>query len=137
MAFDSPRIVALPLSGLRALIVEDHDDSRELLATLLTLHGAEVVATASVDEALGALRTKFDVLVSDIGLPGETGYDLLRTIRERTPEDGGAIPAIALTAFTSIDDQNAALAAGFHIHMGKPVQVEALVKAIRDLVAFA
>jgi CheY-like chemotaxis protein len=134
VAFDSPQIVELPLGGLRALIVEDHDDSRELLATLLTLQGAEVVAAASAGEALEALPDRFDVIVSDIGLPGETGFDLMRKVRARGSDQGGEIPAIALTAFTSNEDRTAALEAGFQVHLAKPVQLGALVKAILSIV---
>jgi CheY-like chemotaxis protein/anti-sigma regulatory factor (Ser/Thr protein kinase) len=88
------------LTGLRILYAEDDIDSREALAAVLLLYGAEVRSVATVHEALGLITEwKPNVLVSDIGLPGEDGYDLIRKVRARQPEDGGAIPAIALTGY--------------------------------------
>lgn len=118
------------LSDLRVLVVEDDPDSRELFSLLLELHGADVRLTGSVPEALDALdRSSYDVLASDIGLPGMTGYDLIRTIRSR---DGDLrhLPAIAVTAFAMPGDRAEALEAGFDAHIAKPIEAKALVGLI-------
>ena len=125
----------MPLVGLNVLLVEDFDDAREMLAILLEMYGAVVVSTASASEALEALgRHEFQVLVSDIGLPGANGFVLMRKIRGYEARHGGFLPAIAVTAFTSAADRAAALAAGFQSHVPKPVEIEELVSTIAELV---
>jgi CheY-like chemotaxis protein len=131
-------IIAKPLEGLHVLAVEDTNDSREMLVALLGVHGAMVTAVASAHEAVDALdRERFDVLVSDIGMPEETGYDLIRQVRERLNERGGQIPAIALTALSDPNDRAKALAAGFQAHMEKPVESDELVTVIKALTGSA
>jgi CheY-like chemotaxis protein len=126
------------LVGMNVLLVEDVDDARDMLALLLAMHGAVVVATASAPEALHAFeRHAFQVLVSDIGLPGANGYALIRAIRRSEAKRGGFLPAIAVTAFTSKTDRAEALAAGFQLHVSKPVAVEELVAVIAELVEAA
>jgi len=122
------------LAGLRLLVVEDEDSSREMLATLLEHMGAEVTATASAAEAFAALEAAIpDVLISDIGMPGESGYDLLRKVRLLPPASGGLVPAIAFTAYSSEQDRLEALAAGFQMHHTKPADPTRLVAAIAML----
>lgn len=120
------------------LLVEDIDDSRKMLALMFEMEGAVVVATASAVEALDALdRQPFQVLVSDIGLPGMNGYDLMHAIRAHESQTGGFLPAVAVTAFTSEADRMEALGAGFQWHVPKPVAFEELVSVMTRLAAAA
>lgn len=117
------------LEGLHALVVEDDPDGCDLLATLLRHCGATVTTADSVGAALAAIEQRPpDVLVSDIGLPGEDGLSLIRRLRENSRFRG--LPAVALTAYSSKRDVAAALAAGFQEHVVKPVQVQVLSEAI-------
>ena len=121
------------LDGLRVLVVDDQSDARELVGLVLRERGAEVHLAASVAEALELLgRTSIDVLVSDLAMPGADGYDLIRAVRA-----GGtarpAIPAVALTAYTSHDVRERAIAAGFAAHATKPLNPEDLVELIAKL----
>ena len=125
---------SLCLSGLRVLIVDDEIDTREFLVTALEQVGAEVTAAASVSEAFRLLeRLKPDVLVSDIGMPVEDGYALIRRIRALAPEQGGRIPAAALTAFAREEDRIQALKAGFQMHVPKPIKPMQLVAVVANL----
>jgi CheY-like chemotaxis protein len=120
-----------PLAGLRVLVVDDDLDSREVLAALLALRAAEVRSAGSVREALDTMtHWKPDVLVSDIGMPGQDGYDLIRELRSRGPQDGGQIPAIALTGYAAAQDGERALSAGYHTHLAKPVEPRYLVQLL-------
>jgi CheY-like chemotaxis protein len=122
------------LAGLHLLVVEDEPDARELIAVVLRQCGAEVVAVGSVSEALEALdRQVPDVLVSDIGLPGENGYDLIRKIRERENAHGRHIPAAALTCYARDEDRRRSLSAGFQLHVVKPVEPEELTRTVAKL----
>lgn len=124
------------LRGLSVLVVDDEPDARELIGYLLETCGATVQQAASVAAALEALGASApDVLVSDIGMPGEDGYSLLRNIRTDADETTRSIPAIALTAFARNEDRDRALMAGFNLHIAKPVDPSALVQAILDLAA--
>jgi CheY-like chemotaxis protein len=124
-----------PLEGVLALLVEDEPDSRELLATLLSGCGADVRVAGSASEALELLqRERPDLLISDIAMPGETGYDLIERIRALAPEEGGRIPAVALTAYTSPEDARRALRSGYHAHLSKPLQLRELVRVVVELV---
>ena len=123
-----------PLSGLRLLVVEDEETGREMLTKLLEQYGAEVVAAASAAEALAALeRGVPDVLLSDIGMPGESGYDLLRQVRALPAERGGRVPALAFTAYSSNQDRLDSLDAGFQAHLAKPTDPARLVAMITAL----
>ena len=124
---------ALDLRGLRVLLVEDDADGSEAIATVLGVAGAEVRSAGSTAAALEVLATwRPDVLVSDIGLPGEDGYTLLR--RVRTLEDGGArLPAVALTAYAQAEDRIRALTAGFQAHVTKPVEPRAFLEVLAGL----
>jgi PAS domain S-box-containing protein len=122
------------LSGLRVLVVEDDADSRELLIAVLRQCGAEVLAVPRSAEALGALDTwRPDVLISDIEMPDEDGYTFIRKVRARAAERGGQIPAAALTAYARSEDRMRALAAGFQIHVPKPVEPAELVTVVASL----
>ena len=122
------------LRGLRVLVVDDEPDARDLVSQMLMNHGAEVKTCASAAEALLTLdEWRPDALVSDIGMPGEDGYELLRKIRAREPERGGRIPAVALTAYVRAEDARRALAAGYQMHLPKPVKPNLLAAAVASL----
>ena len=121
------------LAGIRVLLVEDDPDGREAIAEILFARKADVTPAGSLAEALARLEPSHDVLVSDIGMPGGDGYELLARVRELPPERGGAVPAIALTAYVRPEDRRRALDAGFHDHVTKPVDPAALVAAIHYL----
>ena len=122
------------LRGVRILVVDDDPSSRELLVALFSGAGAHVRVAGSVHETIGVLQTfRPEVLVSDIGMPGEDGYALIRWIRGLEPELGGAIPSLALTAFARSEDRTKALATGFTAHMGKPAEPGSLIAAVADL----
>lgn len=131
-------VPADPLAGIRVLVTEDQAESRELVATVLTQAGASVTTAASAQQAVEALdRERFDVLVSDVMMPGEDGYSLIRRIRAYPPERGGRIPAVALTAQSRSEDRTRALVAGFQIHIPKPVDVLELITVVATLVGRA
>ena len=115
------------------LVVDDDQDALSMLKIILSDQGATVECVASYDEAMAALeRSRPDLLLSDIGLPGKDGHQLIREIREK--EAGGArLPAIALTAFVQRNDRTQAIAAGFDLHCTKPVRPLQLVRAIGEL----
>jgi PAS domain S-box-containing protein len=122
------------LNGLRILIVDDDEVSRELLTTALFQSGAVTQAAASTAEALTILDDwQPDLLVSDIGMPVEDGYSLLRQVRERQPDRGGQIPAVALTAYAKSEDRLRALAAGFQMHIAKPIDPIEFLAVIASL----
>lgn len=122
------------LSGLRLLLVEDDTDARELLRAILLDAGAEVECVSSADAALISLRSfRPQLLLSDIAMPGEDGYSLIRRIRALDAAEGGGIPSIALTASTREEDRLKALQAGFTSHIGKPVNPTELVAALASL----
>jgi len=121
------------LDGLRVLVVDDEPDARRLLVRVLEAVGATATATGSAAEALETLATfRPEVLVSDIGMPGEDGFDLIRQVRSRGhhPRD---LPAVALTAFVQKDDHRRALLAGFQVHVSKPVDPHDLTVVIASL----
>ncbi len=122
---------AIVLDGLRVLVVEDDGDGREAIAMLLTTAGADVIAVESAQAALAAMSDGVPhVLVSDIGLPLEDGYVLIQKVRQLDAAHGGAVPAIALTAYTRPQDRARALAAGYQAHVCKPVDPLELLSAL-------
>ena len=124
------------LDGIRVLVAEDDSDGREVLTLILEAAGAKVEGVASVREALRALDSRLpDVIVSDVGMPGEDGYTLIRRVRARDRERGGTIPALALTGYVTSEDHARLLAAGFQMHLGKPVEPSDLVAAVASLAA--
>ncbi len=125
----------LDFSDLKILVVDDEVDSREFVSFVLEECGAVVTAAASAPEALEALTLlKPDLLVSDIGMPEKDGYMLMRQIRAMPPEQGGEIPALALSAYASNADSEQALAAGFQKHLAKPVEPTQLIAVVATLI---
>ena len=122
------------LKGINILVVDDTPDVREVLSVLLGQQGAEVKTASSAAEAIRIFEQwRPDVLISDIGLPGEDGYSLIAKIRALAPERGGRVPALALTAYAQAQDRDRALAAGFQLHIPKPVDPAELAQAIASL----
>ncbi len=131
------------LHGIRVLIVDDEADSRELLKVALSQSGADVVAAGSVREAMQKFRHKPPhILVSDLGMPGEDGFDLIRQIRALEKSDlahtlnadpRAPVPAIALTAYARDEDRSRCLASGFHKHIAKPIEPASLISAVAEL----
>lgn len=122
------------LKDLRILVVEDDLDTRELVAALLVQHGAEVFAADSSATALPAVeRVKPDLIISDIGMSGENGYEFISKVRSLDPDAGGRIPAIALTAYAGSRDRRRALLAGFQMHLPKPVEPDDLLAMVLSL----
>jgi CheY-like chemotaxis protein len=123
------------LAGVHVLVVEDDDDSRDLVRTILTYCGALVTAVPSAQEALRTLaRVIPDVLLSDIAMPDQDGYWLIRALRALPAERGGAIPAIAITAHGTTHGPDRTLAAGFQAHLRKPVDPWDLSRTVASLV---
>jgi len=123
------------LDGIHVLLVEDDEDSRKLLSVMLKQHEAEVTTASSAVEAFRLFSEKLpDVLISDIGMPEQDGYELMRRIRELPVEKGGMIPALALTGYATRKDHDLSLSAGYHRHIAKPVEQGELVAAIASLV---
>ncbi len=126
------------LAGLRVLVVEDEAEAREYITVVLEQCRGEVIVVTSVDEALEVLpRLKPDVLISDVGMPEKDGYALIRQVRTLKPEQGGQIPAAALTAYAREEDRVHALAAGFQMHVPKPVEPAELIEAVARLARLA
>jgi hypothetical protein len=122
------------LVNLQLLVVDDDDDTREFLIALLEEEGAMVRSASSVAEALAELESSWpDVLLSDIGMPGADGYDLIARVREMEVLRGGMMPAIALTAYARESERQQALEAGFQMHLSKPVEVSQLIAGIANL----
>jgi signal transduction histidine kinase len=118
------------LAGIRVLLVDDDDDMRIAAGAVLEHYGAEVTAVASAAAALAALeRWRPHVLLSDISMPGESGYDLMRKVAARD----ASLPAAALTSFVKVEDRRLALAAGFRMHLAKPLETQTLVTAVATL----
>jgi CheY-like chemotaxis protein len=124
----------LDLNGVEILVVDDDIDAREFVTFLLEQYGARVRAVSSASEALTALTQSLpDVLLSDIGMPDVDGYMLMQQVRTLPPEQGGQIPAIALTAYAGEINYQQAIAAGFQRHISKPVEPAELVAVITSL----
>jgi signal transduction histidine kinase/CheY-like chemotaxis protein len=124
-----------PLEGVNVLVVDDDVDTREFLAFLLEQQGAIVTIAASANEALNAIaQSKPDLLLSDLGMPEVDGYALIRKLRSMSVDEGGQIPAIALTAYAAETTQQQVFAAGFQLHIAKPADPSKLISAIASLV---
>jgi PAS domain S-box-containing protein len=122
------------LHGIRVLVVDDAADTRELLRVVLERFGADVTTAASARETLDVLPAwQPNVLVSDIGMPDEDGYSLIRKVRALSSERGGEIPAIALTGYVRVEERMRALDAGYHMFVPKPVEVGELATIIAGL----
>ncbi|MBD2054599.1 response regulator [Oculatella sp. FACHB-28] len=126
----------LSLHGLKVLLVEDNVDNLQLSTFLFESYGADVIAVSSASDAFQALLERQpDILVSDIGLPDESGYTLIRRIRALSVEEGGQTLAIALTGSVQESDRKQALAAGFQQHLSKPVGTDTLLKTVLNVVS--
>ena len=122
------------LDGIRVLVVDDDEQNREVVAAHLAEQHASVLTATSASEAFDLLqREHFDVLLADIGMPGEDGYALIRRIRALSPPPTASIPAAALTAFARDEDRELALSAGFQMHLAKPIDAAALITAVATL----
>ncbi len=122
------------LDGVQVLIVEDEPTAREALLELFDSCGSVARAVSSAAEAIAVLdEWRPDVLVSDIAMPEEDGYSLIRRIRLRSPEKGGIVPAVALTAYAKIGDRVSILAAGFQMYLSKPTDPKELVAVVGSL----
>jgi PAS domain S-box-containing protein len=133
--FTAPALNLAELRGVRVLVVDDDPDTLEILCIMLTQFHVEVAAAASSEEALKLFeRWRPDVLISDLAMPVEDGFTLIRKIRAMTAEQGGNTPAAALTAYAREEDSEAALAAGFHSHVAKPIDPKMLAATVSDLV---
>jgi CheY-like chemotaxis protein len=116
------------------LVVDDEDDARSVLALMLSKAGAQVTTATSANHALELLEQNVpDVIISDIGMPGKDGYALIREIRARSREQGGRVPAIALTAYSRTEDRIKAIAAGFQMHLSKPADGMELMTMVASL----
>jgi CheY-like chemotaxis protein len=124
------------VEGVRVLVVEDEDDARESIAATLASFGARVTAAPSAAAGLVAVGAAVpDVILCDIAMPVEDGYSFVRRLRQLPHDGGGAVPAAAMTALASDADRREASAAGFQLHVAKPVDSDRLVEAVRALVA--
>ncbi|GAA6616594.1 response regulator [Scytonema sp. NUACC26] len=132
---DSPSDDKFPsLKGLRILVVDDNTDTLELITFILEQCQSQITTATSVSVAVASFsQFKPNILISDIGMPGEDGYSLIQKIRTLPPEQGGQIPAAALTAFAGESERDRVLAAGFQLHISKPVDPNELVAAVEKL----
>jgi PAS domain S-box-containing protein len=125
---------SMDLEGLRILVVDDDADTRDMVAAILKSQGAEVEGAGSAADALAAIpRSRPHILVSDVEMPGQDGYELIRKVRRLPADEGGRIPAAALTAYARPEDRMRALMAGYQIHVPKPVQPAELVAVVASL----
>ena len=130
------RAAAHGLDGLRALVVDDDRDARELLSEMLRSRGMQVTVVASGAEGLAALdREVPDVIVSDIAMPDLDGFELMQRVRARPADRGGTVPAVALTAYARAQDTERSLASGFHAHLSKPVDIDELLATVARIAA--
>jgi hypothetical protein len=124
-----------PLTNVHVLVVEDDADSREVLSIVLQESGAIVAAAESAEQALALFSERRpDVIIADIGMPGGDGYEFIRRVRRMDPEQGGSAAAIALTAYARPDDRRRALEAGYQLHVPKPVDPVAVVRAVAQVI---
>jgi len=136
---DPLETIELPrLDGARILIVDDEADGRALLARILEGQGASVTAAETPYDALGILRgAPFDILLSDIGMPGMDGYELMRRVRQMDELRSRPIPAIAITAYARPEDRQRSLLAGYQLHMSKPLEARELIAGVASLLRLA
>ncbi|HET9529170.1 MAG TPA: ATP-binding protein [Blastocatellia bacterium] len=126
---------SLSLDGVKVLLIDDEIDSLHLLSVVLKQSGAQIKTSSSAEEGFAQIKEwKPDVIVSDIGMPGEDGYSFMKRVKTWTRESGLWIPAVALTAYARAEDRMRALASGFQIHLSKPVEPAELIAVIRSLI---
>jgi len=124
---------ATPLSGIKVLVVDDEPDARQLIHRVMTECGAEVALARSAEEAIKLIEScRPDIMVSDVGMPEQDGYDLIRRVRASVAAK--TLPAVALTAFARSEDRRRALLAGFQTHVSKPVEPAELIAVVASLV---
>ena len=134
LAGESLAVPNISLMGVRVLLVDDDRDTLDLFTNIVEETHAEVRVATSVAEALDMFEVwRPDVVVSDVEIPGEDGYGLIRRLRERTVVDGGAVPAVAVTAYGRLEDRVRLLAAGYNTHIPKPVEPAELVIVLAAL----
>jgi CheY-like chemotaxis protein len=122
------------LAGVHVLVVDDEKETRDVLSEVIQQHGGRVSTAGSVPEAVARLAAEIpDVVLGDIGMPEEDGYSLMRRIRAMPAERGGAVPAVALTAYARAEDRMQALLAGYQVHVPKPVQPAELIRVVAAL----
>jgi CheY-like chemotaxis protein len=122
------------LQGLHVLVVDDDEDARRLVRTVLESCEAGVTTVSNAADALSALQSsRPDVLISDLGMPVEDGYSLIHKVRALSPEQGGQTPAAALTAYARVEDRLQVLRSGFQIHLPKPIEPAELVAVVANL----
>jgi signal transduction histidine kinase/ActR/RegA family two-component response regulator len=122
------------IEGLKVLIVEDEDDTREMLTLIFSQIRAQTKSVSSANEAMEVIGTwEPDILLSDIGMPGTDGYDLIRKVRALRPDQGGQIPAVAITAYAKPEDQERAIREGFSVHLAKPIELAQLTSIVHNL----
>lgn len=122
------------IAGVKVLVVDDEPDARALVARLLEDCGCEVAMAGSAAEALDRVQAeRFDVLVSDVGMPVEDGYSLIRRVRALGADRGGDVPAVALTAYARSEDRTRAILAGYQMHIAKPIEPSELFAIIATL----
>ena len=127
----TPAFAGKILHGLRILVVDDEPDSRELVATILKRCGGEVRCSKSAAEAIRAFKEWHpDLLISDIAMPNEDGFILLKKLRSLKSKRAKQIPAVALSAYASDEDRSLALEKGFQLHLPKPIEPDHLVTSI-------
>ena len=134
-ARDFDEINASAIRGRTILVVDDEPDALELIRTVLEERGAACLLASSGEEALKFFHSgaRPDLLISDLGMPDMSGHDLMAKVRQLPPDRGGAIPAIALTAFARPEDRARSLLAGFQLHLSKPVEISELLASIVSL----
>ncbi|MGI8919812.1 MAG: PAS domain S-box protein [Pyrinomonadaceae bacterium] len=134
ISFGEPESELVKLDGLRVLIVDDENDTLDLMTMELTQHGARATAVTNATEALELLGTgEYDLLISDIAMPEMDGYGLIREVRKMEKGKEHRIPAVALTAYASVQDRMRAILAGFNTHVAKPVEANELVTVVASL----
>jgi PAS domain S-box-containing protein len=133
--FQPPSALLVPeLRGIRVLVVDDDDDARDLVVSILEKCDAIALSASSAEQALSIIvQERPDVLVSDIGMPGMDGYDLVRAVRALPDERAQRVPAVAVTAYARSEDQRRALAEGFQLHLAKPIEPAAFARAVARL----
>jgi CheY-like chemotaxis protein len=133
--FQPPSALLVPeLRGIRVLVVDDDDDARDLVVSILEKCDAIALSASSAEQALSIIvQERPDVLVSDIGMPGMDGYDLVRAVRALPDERAQRVPAVAVTAYARTEDQRRALAEGFQLHLAKPIEPAAFASAVARL----
>lgn len=122
------------ISGLKVLLIDNEPDALDLLESMLALYGANTIIATSAMEGFNLLgATQPDIIIADIGMPEKDGYQFIQEVRKLPPQEGGATPAIALTAFAHAEDRKKAFRSGFQAHLSKPFEYSELLSIIENL----